>query len=343
MENQNVILEVRNLSTSFLSGRKEIRIVKNVSLKVSRGKALAVVGESGCGKTVLMNSILRFLGKNAVVTADKISYYRRNAGGEIIEERIDRFEKNNGPEMRALRGPQISMVFQDPMSSLNPVYKVGDQVIEGLREHYRMPKKEARRKALELFRRLGIPDPESRLNGYPHEFSGGMKQRVVIAAAMICNPELMICDEPTTALDVTIQAQIMEILRELKEKDSKSIILITHNMGLVAQMADEVCVMYMGRVMEYGTLEDVFDRASHPYTRALLRSVPVLGMEKGRRLETIPGTTPNPASMADGCEFAGRCESCGEECYSGEIPAYEVSPGHRVRCIRFREYPEVTE
>lgn len=166
---------------------------------------------------------------------------------------------------------------------------------------------------------------------------------MVIAAAMICNPELMICDEPTTALDVTIQAQIMEILRELKEKDSKSIILITHNMGLVAQMADEVCVMYMGRVMEYGTLEDVFDRASHPYTRALLRSVPVLGMEKGRRLETIPGTTPNPASMADGCEFAGRCESCGEECYSGEIPAYEVSPGHRVRCIRFREYPEVTE
>ena len=343
MEKSDIILEVKNLSTSFLSDRKEIKIVKNVSLEVPRGKALAVVGESGCGKTVLMNSILRFLGKNAVVTADKISYYKKEVDGTISEQRIDQFKKNSGPEMRALRGPQISMVFQDPMSSLNPAYKVEDQVMEGLREHFKMPKPEARQKVLDMFRRLGIPDPESRMGCYPHEFSGGMKQRVVIAIAMICSPELIICDEPTTALDVTIQAQIMGILQELKERDSKSIILITHNMGLVAQMADEVCVMYMGRVMEYGTLEDIFDRPSHPYTKALLRSVPVLGMEKGKRLQTIPGTTPNPAGIKDGCEFAGRCEFCAEVCRSGEMPVHEVSPGHKVRCIRVRETAEVAE
>lgn len=274
MENQNVILEVRNLSTSFLSGRKEIRIVKNVSLKVSRGKALAVVGESGCGKTVLMNSILRFLGKNAVVTADKISYYRRNAGGEIIEERIDRFEKNNGPEMRALRGPQISMVFQDPMSSLNPVYKVGDQVIEGLREHYRMPKKEARRKALELFRRLGIPDPESRLNGYPHEFSGGMKQRVVIAAAMICNPELMICDEPTTALDVTIQAQILALLKKINREKGTAILFISHDLNVVRRLCSRVAVIHHGKIVESGLAEEIFRAPQDPYTRRLIAAIP---------------------------------------------------------------------
>lgn len=341
MDNKEYILNVEKLNTTFISDRKEIKIVKDVSFKVRRGKTLAVVGESGCGKSVTMNSIMRFTGKNAIVKADSIQYNAlRN--GEVTEYHLESIKEPNGPEMRALRGPDMSMVFQDPMSSLNPVYKVGDQVAEGLLQHNKgMKKAEAREKVLEMFRKLGIPDPEERIDCYPHQFSGGMKQRVVIAIAMICNPELIICDEPTTALDVTIQAQIMDLLKELQVKEGKSIILITHNMGLVAEMADEVCVMYMGRVVEFGSLEDLFDRTSHPYTRALLRSVPVLGLADGQKLETIPGATPNPADLKGGCEFADRCSECTERCREKTIPMFEISPGHRVRCLKFDSYPEV--
>ena len=341
MDNKEIILNVKNLNTSFISDRKEIKIVKNVSFQVKRAKTLAVVGESGCGKSVTMNSVMRFTGKNAIVKADAIQYNAlRN--GEVTEYHLEKIKEANGPEMRALRGPDMSMVFQDPMSSLNPVYKVGDQVAEGLLQHNKgMKKAEARQKVLEMFRKLGIPDPEERIDCYPHQFSGGMKQRVVIAIAMICNPELIICDEPTTALDVTIQAQIMDLLKDLQIKEGKSIILITHNMGLVAEMADEVCVMYMGRVVEFGSLEDLFDHTSHPYTKALLRSVPVLGLADGQKLETIPGATPNPADLKGGCEFADRCSECTARCREKDIPLFEVSPGHRVRCLKYDNYPEV--
>ena len=339
MDNKEIILDVENLNTTFISDRKKIRIVKNVSFQLKRGTALAVVGESGCGKSVTMNSIMRFLGKNAIVEAEKIQYNALR-DGKVTEYRLENIEKPHGPEMRALRGPEMSMVFQDPMSSLNPVYKVGDQVAEGLLQHNKgMTKAQAREKVLEMFRKLGIPDPEERIDCYPHQFSGGMKQRVVIAIAMICNPELIICDEPTTALDVTIQAQIMELLKEMQTKDGKSIILITHNMGLVAEMADEVCVMYMGRVVEFGSLEDVFDRTSHPYTQALLRSVPVLGLADGQKLETIPGATPNPADLKGGCEFADRCPFCTDACREKDIPMFQLSPGHRVRCLKYKDYP----
>ncbi len=341
MNNKDIILDVKNLNTSFVVDRKEVPIVKDVSFQLKRGHALAVVGESGCGKSVTMNSIMRFLGSNARVRAEKIQY---NAikDGVVTEHHLESVKKPHGPEMRALRGPEISMVFQDPMSSLNPVYKVGDQVAEGLLQHNKgMTKKEAREKVLEMFRKLGIPDPEERIDAYPHQFSGGMKQRVVIAIAMINNPELIICDEPTTALDVTIQAQIMELLKAMQTEEGKSIILITHNMGLVAEMADEVCVMYMGRVVEFGNIEDVFDNPSHPYTRALLRSVPVLGLADDQKLETIPGATPNPADLKDGCEFADRCNECCEDCRKGKIPMFEIAPGHRVRCIKFAGYPVV--
>lgn len=341
MDNREIILNVEKLNTTFISDRKEIKIVKDVSFQVRRGKTLAVVGESGCGKSVTMNSIMRFTGKNAIVKAKNIQYNAlRN--GEMTEYHLESIKEPNGPEMRALRGPDMSMVFQDPMSSLNPVYKVGDQVAEGLLQHNKgMKKAEARAKVLEMFRKLGIPDPEERIDCYPHQFSGGMKQRVVIAIAMICNPELIICDEPTTALDVTIQAQIMELLKELQLKEGKSIILITHNMGLVAEMADEVCVMYMGRVVEFGSLEDLFDRTSHPYTKALLRSVPVLGLADDQKLETIPGATPNPADLKGGCEFADRCSECTDRCREKTIPMYEIAPGHRVRCLKYDSYPEV--
>lgn len=340
MENKDIILDVKNLNTSFISDQKKVDIVKSVSFQLKRGTTLAVVGESGCGKSVTMNSIMRFLGNNAQITSDKIQYNALREG-KVVEYQIGSIKKANGPEMRALRGPELSMIFQDPMSSLNPVYKVGDQVAEGLLQHTKFSKKEARQKVLELFRKLGIPDPESRIDCYPHQFSGGMKQRVVIAIAMICNPELIICDEPTTALDVTIQAQIMELLKGLQVNEGKSIILITHNMGLVAEMADEICVMYMGRVVEFGSLEDLFDRTAHPYTKALLRSVPVLGLADDQQLETIPGITPNPADLKEGCEFANRCPDCSEKCRKGKIPAFEISKGHRVRCLQYSNFPEV--
>ena len=343
MDNKEIILDVKNLNTSFVVDRKEIPIVKNWSVQIKRGHTLAVVGESGCGKSVTMNSIMRFLGSNARITADSIQYNALR-DGVVTEHHLESIKKPHGPEMRALRGPEMSMVFQDPMSSLNPVYKVGDQVAEGLLQHNKgMTKKEAKQKVLELFRKLGIPDPEERINAYPHQFSGGMKQRVVIAIAMINNPELIICDEPTTALDVTIQAQIMELLKDMQVNEGKSIVLITHNMGLVAEMADEVCVMYMGRVVEYGSLEDVFDRTSHPYTKALLRSVPVLGLADGQKLETIPGATPNPADLKGGCEFADRCSECTAACREGRIPMYEIEPGHKVRCLKFAGSPLAEE
>ena len=338
-DSKEIILNVENLNTTFVSDQKKIRIVKNVSFQLKRGKALAVVGESGCGKSVTMNSIMRFLGRNAIIKADSIQYNALR-DGKVTEYHIEKIDKPHGPEMRALRGPEMSMVFQDPMSSLNPVYKVGDQVAEGLLQHNKgMTKAQAREKVLEMFRKLGIPDPEERIDCYPHQFSGGMKQRVVIAIAMICNPELIICDEPTTALDVTIQAQIMELLKDMQVKDGKSIILITHNMGLVAEMADEVCVMYMGRVVEIGSLEDVFDHTSHPYTQALLRSVPVLGLADGQKLETIPGATPNPADLKGGCEFADRCPFAEDKCRAKDIPMFELSPGHRVRCLKYSSFP----
>lgn len=341
MDTKEVILNVENLNTTFISDKKKVRIVKDVSFQVKRGKTLAVVGESGCGKSVTMNSIMHFLGKNAIIEAKNIQYNALQ-GDEIKEYHLENIEDINGPLMRSLRGPHLSMVFQDPMSSLNPVYKVGEQVSEGLLQHNKgMTKKQAREKVLKLFRKLGIPDPEERIDCYPHQFSGGMKQRVVIAIAMICNPELIICDEPTTALDVTIQAQIMELLKKIQTEEGKSIVLITHNMGLVAEMADEVCVMYMGRVVEFGNLENIFDHTCHPYTKALLRSVPVLGMPSNQKLETIPGATPNPADLKDGCEFADRCAECSEECRKGVIPNYEVSPGHYVRCLKYNSYPEV--
>lgn len=339
MDKKDIILDVKNLNTSFISDRREIHIVKDVSFRLRRGSCLAVVGESGCGKSVTVHSIVKLMAKNARVRADKVEYNALK-DGQVKSHLLNEMEPY-GAAMRRLRGPEIGMVFQDPMSSLNPVYKVGDQVAEGLLQHGKMTKKEARKRVLEMFGRLGIPDPAKRIDGYPHEFSGGMKQRVVIAIAMICNPQLLIADEPTTALDVTIQAQIMDLMKDLQVNDGKSLILITHNMGLVAEMADEVCVMYMGRIVEFGSLKDIFESPCHPYTKALLRSVPVLDMEEGRELETIKGVTPNPEDLISGCDFAGRCQECMSVCQRGRIPAFEVSPGHNVRCLKFGKLKEV--
>lgn len=343
MENKDIVLDVKKLNTSFISDKKEIKIVKDVSFQLKRGSTLAIVGESGCGKSVTVHSVMRLLAPNAKFDAEKVAYLEKKGDGSVVEHDLSKM-KPKGKEIRALRGPHLSMVFQDPMSSLNPVYRVGDQVAEGLLEHNKgMSKAEAREKVLDMFRSLGIPDPESRIVDFPHQFSGGMKQRVVIAIAMINNPEVIIADEPTTALDVTIQAQIMELMKGLQVNQGKSIVLITHNMGLVAEMADEVCVMYMGRVVEFGSLEQIFTRPSHPYTKALLRSVPVLGLADDQKLETIPGATPNPADLGVGCEFADRCPECTGRCREKNIPAYEIEPGHRVRCLKYDTFKEVDE
>lgn len=341
MDNKDIVLDVKKLNTSFISDKKEIKIVKDVSFQLKRGSTLAIVGESGCGKSVTVHSVMRLLAPNSKFSAEKVAYLEKKADGDVVEHDLSKMNPK-GKEIRELRGPHMSMVFQDPMSSLNPVYRVGDQVMEGLLQHNKgMSKAEAKQKVLDMFRSLGIPDPEGRINDFPHQFSGGMKQRVVIAIAMINNPEIIIADEPTTALDVTIQAQIMELMKDLQVNYGKSIILITHNMGLVAEMADEVCVMYMGRVVEFGTLEQIFTRPSHPYTSALLKSVPVLGLADDQKLATIPGATPNPADLKEGCEFADRCPECSDRCRKGTIPAYEIEPGHRVRCLKFDSFKEV--
>ena len=342
MEQKDIVLDVKKLNTSFVSDGKTVRIVKDVSFQLKRGKTLAIVGESGCGKSVTVHSIVKLLPQNARFHADHVLYRRLDEKtGKVSEFNIAEMNPK-GKEMRALRGADLGMVFQDPMSSLNPVYKVGDQVAEALMEHNKgMKKEEALKRVLQMFKNLGIPDPESRLHDYPHQFSGGMKQRVVIAIAMINNPEIIIADEPTTALDVTIQAQIMELMKDLQLNMGKSIILITHNMGLVAEQADEVCVMYMGRIVEFGSLEQIFEHPSHPYTQALLRSVPVLGLADDQKLETIPGATPNPASLGVGCEFADRCPECTGLCKELDVSAYEVEEGHRVRCVKFSQFKEV--
>ena len=337
---KQIILDVKNLNTSFLVEKKEVRIIKDVSFQLEKGKCLAIVGESGCGKSVTIHSVIRLTPRNAKIWAEHVTFRSFKEGREQAY-RLD-LMKSTGKEIRALRGPEIGMIFQDPMASLNPVYKIGDQISEGLLQHNpRMSKKEAWERSLEMLGKLGIPSPQKRIHDYPHQLSGGMKQRVIIAIAMICNPELLIADEPTTALDVTIQAQIMELMKSLLTEFQKSLILITHNMGLVAEMADEVCVMYMGRIVEHGTLEQIFNSPCHPYTRALLRSVPVMGMEEGGELATIRGNTPNPAELGAGCEFADRCDVGGDHCRRADIPCFEVEPGHQVRCLIFSHFAEV--
>ena len=325
------ILKVENLSVSFSDGKESTKILKNVSFSVPKGKMLAIVGESGCGKSVTVHSIMQLLPRNGHIDSGKVLYNNGENEVDLVPM------KKYGKEMRAMRGRNIGMIFQDPMASLNPTHQVGKQVMENLVQHYKMPKKEAMESVIELFRRLGIPDPEQRVKEYPHQFSGGMRQRVMIAISMICNPDLLIADEPTTALDVTIQAQIMDLMKDLQVKHNKSIILITHNMGLVAEVADYVAVMYMGRIVEYGTVKDILNSPSHPYTKALLKSVPVMGLDKNQKLATIRGATPNPKDYVKGCEFAGRCDFAMESCLTRDIPDTNLTASHQVKCLLFEE------
>ncbi len=322
------ILEISGVNVHFNTQSGDLHILRDVSLEVGRGSFVCIVGESGCGKSVTAQSIVQLLPDNGQITSGDIVF--RPHGGHL---RLNGLEKY-GRQMRSVRGGQIGMIFQDTQSSLNPAHRVGRQVAENLLQHTKTSKPEARKKVIEMFGRLGIPDPQRRYDAYPHEFSGGMRQRVMIAMAMICNPELVIADEPTTALDVTIQAQIMYLLKDLQLIEHKTFILITHNMALVSQFADHVAVMYMGRIVEYGTTEQVLKEPRHPYTQALLRSVPSVGMDPSVELRTIDGQTPSPADVTTGCEFAGRCPFVQEQCHLGVIEMRPADDGHPVRCVR---------
>ena len=311
------ILQVRDLRTSFLTSNGEVQAVRGVSFDVEKGKTLGIVGESGSGKSVTSLSILKLLGTTGRVTAGSIKL-----DGEELTNK-------NRKEMRAIRGGRIAMIFQDPMTSLNPLIPMGDQVGEMLWEHNRsMPKAEREQKVLELFRMVRIPEPEKRLKSYPHEFSGGMRQRVMIAMALACKPELLIADEPTTALDVSIQDQILKLMRALQREMGMSIMFITHDLGVVAELCDRVAVMYGGLLMEEADIVDIFEKPMHPYTLGLMASIPDMNQDRSVKLQPIPGSPPDMIHPPKGCPFAPRCPYAMRVCME-EIPPYVDTGANR--------------
>jgi oligopeptide/dipeptide ABC transporter ATP-binding protein len=316
------ILEVRDLKTHFRTERGFYRAVDGVSFSVAAGRTLGIVGESGCGKSVTSLSIMGLVPEPPGI----------RAGGEIMFEGSDLLKRSRG-EMEDIRGAKIAMIFQEPMTSLNPVYRVGDQIVEGLRRHRGMGKAEARERAVEMLRLVKIPSPETRVDAFPHEMSGGMRQRVMIALALACDPKLLIADEPTTALDVTIQAQILDLMRDLQKRLGTAIILITHDLGVIAETADEVAVMYSGQIVERADVATLFSDAQHPYTLGLLGSIPRLDEDRSR-LQTIEGMVPAPDAMPAGCRFAPRCTVAVEQCRSEMPPLREIGTGHLVACWR---------
>ena len=318
MEN---ILEIKNLQVSFQTFFGEVEAVRDISFEVGKKETVAIVGESGCGKSVTASSIIQLLPMPP-------AFFK---GGEIIfngENLLDKTEK----EMQDIRGNEISMIFQDPMTSLNPTMKIGKQIVESLMKHEKMTGKEAKEKAIEMLNLVSVPQPKKRIEQYPFEFSGGMRQRVMIALAMICNPKLLIADEPTTALDVTVQAQILELMKKIQDSLGMSIILITHDLGVVADMSDRVVVMYAGQIVEQGTTDDIFKTPNHPYTRKLLASVPRLDMSREESLHAIHGTPPDLYIPPRGCSFYDRCSNAMVVCKE-HLPGFEkVNEGHISRC-----------
>ncbi|MCM1992599.1 ABC transporter ATP-binding protein [Oceanirhabdus seepicola] len=314
------ILQVNNLSTSFYTHLGEVQAVRGVSFHVNKGEAIGIVGESGSGKSVTSMSVMKLL-----------QFPGKIKNGEVIFKGKD-LVKFNKKDMLKIRGNEIAMIFQDPMTSLNPVYTIGNQIIEAITRHQKMSKSEAKKKAIKMLKLVGIPSPEKRINNYPHEFSGGMRQRAMIAIALSCEPDLLIADEPTTALDVTIQAQILEIMKELKNKINTSIILITHDLGVVADVCSRIVVMYGGLIMEEGSSKEIFYNPKHPYTVGLLKSIPKINVGVRKRLVPIDGTPPDLLKPPTGCPFAARCDHAMNICMSERPEFYEVSEGHRAMC-----------
>ncbi|RHS64349.1 ABC transporter ATP-binding protein [Clostridium sp. AM45-5] len=316
---ENNFLEVRNLTIHYETKQETVYAVNDVSFSMKKGETLGLVGETGAGKTTIARAILGILPVPPAVVK----------GGEILLNGNDVL-KMSEKEMHGIRGKQITMIFQDPMTALNPVMTVGRQIEEVVELHEHLSKHEAKKRAEEMLEMVGIP--AGRYGEYPHQFSGGMKQRVVIAMALACNPDLLLADEPTTALDVTIQAQVLDLMRKLNKEKDTSCILITHDLGVVAEMCDKVAVVYAGQILEAGSLEDIFDHPSHPYTVGLFGAIPSLDGDE-EMLHPVPGMTPNPADLPSGCKFHPRCKHCTEECKNTEVLMKEIAPGHFCRCL----------
>ena len=327
--NSDVVLKINDLKTYFFLESGTVRAVDGVTLTLKRRTTLGLVGESGCGKSITAMSIMRLIKSppGRIVNGEILLY--RNGGREVVDlVALD----PQGPEMRNIRGGEIAMVFQEPMTSLNPLYSVGAQIAEAIMLHQKVGKKEAMERALEMLRKVQISDPQRRLHEYPHQLSGGMRQRVMIAMALSCNPSILIADEPTTALDVTVQAQILDLMRALQSDFGSSIILITHNLGVVSQMADHVAVMYLGKIVEYSEVREIFHHPLHPYTIGLLNSVPVLGRKGKKVLVPIKGMVPTPTEAIPGCPFAPRCPQVMSLCQEEAPTLREVARGHQVAC-----------
>ncbi|WP_422486899.1 ABC transporter ATP-binding protein [Gudongella sp. DL1XJH-153] len=317
------LLKINSLKTYFYTDEGVVRAIDDVSFSLKKGETLGIVGESGSGKSQTALSIMRLLENPGKVV-----------GGEILFEDKNLL-KLSKKEMRKIRGNDIAMIFQEPMTSLNPVYTVGNQIIENIRLHQKLNRKDSREKALEMLKLVNIPAPEKRIDEYPHQLSGGMKQRVMIAMALSCNPKLLICDEPTTALDVTIQAQILDLINQLKDRINASIILITHDLGVVSEVSTNVLVMYAGKAMEYGTVQEIFKNPLHPYTEALIKSIPVIGSHQ-QRLNVIKGMVPSLQNRPDGCLFEPRCEYAKEICKTS-MPEISNIQGQQVRCWKYTD------
>lgn len=330
-ENNRCLLQIEELKTYFYTLDGVVRAVEGVSLDIEPGETLGLVGESGCGKSVTAHSILRILPPRiSRIVHGRILFQRRD-GSEVVDlATVD----PHGDLIRSIRGNEIAMIFQEPMTSLSPVHTVGHQIIEAIQLHRGSGLKEARQQAVEMLQAVGLGMAEQLIDEYPHRLSGGQRQRAMIAMALSCRPSLLIADEPTTALDVTIQAQIIDLMRSLQDRFNMAVLMITHNLGVVAEMADRVAVMYMGKVVETGDVRTIFHQPLHPYTVGLLQSIPKMGRQVKNRLMPIPGSVPDPFSVPEGCAFRPRCPAAKSGC--GEaIPMIEVEPGHRVRCCLY--------
>ncbi|WP_164215284.1 ABC transporter ATP-binding protein [Virgibacillus sp. YIM 98842] len=325
------MLEITDLKTYFRSDNGFVRAVDGVTITVNKGETVGIVGESGCGKSVTSLSVMRLL---------------HDTPGEIVGGSI-KFEENSlldlsEKEMRQIRGNEIAMIFQEPMTSLNPVYKIGKQLEETIRLHLKYDKKQARDHAIKMLKIVGLPRAEELIKEFPYQLSGGMRQRVMIAMAMACNPKLLIADEPTTALDVTIQAQILDLMRNLRNESDTAIMLITHDLGVVAEMCDRVVVMYAGKVVEETDVNTLFENPQHPYTKGLIGSVPKLGQDV-EKLESIPGTVPTPTNMPEGCKFAARCDFAMDICRKSDPNLLEIDDNHKCRCWLYQDQEKALE
>ncbi|HGM3505465.1 TPA: ABC transporter ATP-binding protein [Clostridioides difficile] len=318
------LIEIKDLKVYFHTDKGIVKSVNGVSFNINEGETIGIVGESGCGKSVTAMSLMKLLPTSKI------------EGGEIIFQGKDILKMNEN-ELMGIRGNEISMIFQEPMTSLNPAFTVGNQIIEGIMLHQDLSKEEAKKKVIDMIKLVEIPRAEEIYNSYPHELSGGMRQRIMIAMALSCNPKLLIADEPTTALDVTIQAQVLDIMKNIKEKLNTSIMMITHDLGVIAEMCDKVIVMYAGKIIEVAEVVELFKNPKHPYTIGLLKSKPTLGENKEKRLYSIPGQVPNPIGIPDSCYFSDRCEKVCDKCRTQIPPLTELNNGHSIACWLYKK------